>query len=126
MAQLVHCPACDRHVLATERACPFCEAAMPEAAMPEASGGTGRALTRAAILFAGATALTACSSEPVALYGPAPVDGSAMDSAKDGEPVALYGPAPVDAGSDANQMKDANTSDVVVLYGPAPTDAGNG
>jgi hypothetical protein len=124
MAQLVHCPACDRHVLATEIACPFCEAPIPEAATSETKGSAGRALTRAAILFAGATAISGCS-DPVALYGPAPIDGSS-DAVQDSnlpDVVTLYGPGPVDAGPDA---RDADTGDVSVLYGPAPTDAGNG
>jgi len=94
----IPCPACDRHVRTTDRTCPFCSTTMPEATIPAAA--PGRALTRAAILFAGATAVSACSSP---------------------EPVAMYGPAPVDASSD---VKDSSLPDVVAMYGPSPVDAG--
>ena len=120
MARLHPCPSCARHVRGSETACPFCGAAIEVAsAAPKA----GPALTRAEILFASATAVAACTSggpddpnssssssgstssssssssssgDPVAVYGPAPVD--AGDASRDGAPVALYGPAPVDAG----------------------------
>ncbi len=116
MACLHSCTSCSRHVRATERSCPFCDAplgsdfidACPRRAKP------GRKLTRAALLFAGATALAACggkedsgssgsTSGAVAVYGPAPIRDASPDTADaaeqpDAGPVALYGPAPVDAG----------------------------
>lgn len=126
MACLHSCTACSRHVRATERVCPFCDAPLGsdfiDACPRRAKAGSK--LTRAALLFAGATALAACggkedgvpndngsssgssgsSSGDVALYAPAPVnDASTRDAADaskepDAGPVALYGPAPVDAG----------------------------
>lgn len=121
MAKLVPCPACDRHVRSGDPACPFC-GAKTVAAPSGATGPAARALTRAAILFVGATAVGGCSTEVVAMYGPAPVDASS--DVKDGsaapDVVAMYGPAPIDASA------DSNAPDVVAMYGPAPVDAGDG
>jgi hypothetical protein len=124
---LVPCPSCDRHVRATERACPFCSAALPEAALaaaPAVAPVAGRGLTRAAILFAGAAAITGCSSEqPVVMYGPAPVDASsdANDASNLPDVVAMYGPAIIDSGSDANDAATDATTDAT-----PPVDAGDG
>jgi hypothetical protein len=78
-------------VLASERECPFCSSGLGPSA-PRAVAG--RALTRAAILFAGANVLSACGNEVVVMYGPASVDASA--DAADGQFVAMYGPAPIE------------------------------
>lgn len=123
MSNFVPCPACNRHVLSAETACPFCSAALPESrCLPEslclqtpAPRPPGR-LSRAALLAAGAALMgaEACST-PV--YGaPAPTPGTAgnnamtdggggtggADGPQDGSAVALYGaaPAPLEAASD--------------------------
>ncbi len=106
------CPSCFRHVRATATACAFCASPLPEGfgASLAPEGRVKGPLTRAALLFMGASAAAGCS-EAVAVYGPGPVqDASAVDGASDaatpdaatpdaarddsGGPVALYGPAP--------------------------------
>jgi hypothetical protein len=97
--------------------------------MPAAS------ITRAAIFFAGATAVSACSSSPpvAVLYGPVQIDagettdsGTARDGAKSGFPDGttgiLYGPVQLDSG---HVEKDAGRvgfpdGEIGILYGPAP------
>lgn len=136
--RLISCPSCDRHVRATESACPFCDAPMIAVAEPARRAAPG--LTRAAILFASAAAVAACgpggdsaadasdvtaAPEVVALYGPAPVDVRPEDAAEDTNApdiVAMYGPAPVDAGADVQSGRDGEPA---VLYGPVPVDSGN-
>ena len=85
--------------------------------------------TRAALLFASATAAVGCSSSsftgtitdaavesgPVALYGPAPIyDSGVQDSGGGGLP--LYGPAVQDSGSGL-----PDDGGILAAYGPAPT-----
>lgn len=60
---LAPCPACQRHVLATESSCPFCAAAIASGAlsvrtMPE---GTGRLSRAAAVALGFSLAAAACS-----------------------------------------------------------------
>lgn len=151
----VPCPDCKRHVLASETACPFCRSALPAdlgQPRPPARVATGP-FARAAIVFMGAAAATACSSStpvgpsvvdasmqddgeplPVPFYGPAVVDASMQD---DGEPlpVVFYGPAVVDAslekdtgapGLDASpDAADADAAMPVPFYGPAIVDSGS-
>jgi hypothetical protein len=55
------CPGCARHLRATERACPFCGQALHEGfgvCVPPPV--PGRALSRAALVFASAAAMSAC------------------------------------------------------------------
>jgi hypothetical protein len=63
---LVPCPACDRHVRATEAACPFCAAPLPDdlarRAVPPAPRRLGRA---AALAFGASLTLAACTNEVV-------------------------------------------------------------
>jgi hypothetical protein len=67
------------------------------------------ALTRAALLFTGATTVAACAvwtGEQTVEYGPAPIDfedsGQPVYDQNEGGPTLLYGPAPsMDAGADA-------------------------
>lgn len=60
MARLTPCPSCTRHVKVGSNLCPFCGGSVPVDVPVRAFAG--RPLTRAAILFAGATAVSACSS----------------------------------------------------------------
>ena len=64
MSNFVPCPACNRHVLSAETACPFCTAALPESLRLQtpAPRPPGR-LSRAALLAAGAALMgaEACS-----------------------------------------------------------------
>jgi hypothetical protein len=129
-----------------ETACPFCKAVLPEvlAAAQRGAlgrGSSGRPLSRAAILFVGATATTACGSQDTQLlpaYGPAPVLDSGPehdaspeldsslgpDTSPDAEPVALYGPAILDSGSDAAQEASPDSTSpfpdggAMASYGP--------
>jgi len=114
MSNFVPCPACNRHVLSAEIACPFCTAALPESLRLQtpAPRPPGR-LSRAALLAAGAALMgaEACSTA-VPVYGaPTGVGGNntatdggggadgADGSPQDGSAVALYGaaPAPLEA-----------------------------
>src|SRR3954467_1708078 len=56
---LAPCPACSRHVMTTERTCPFCKSELPEsiasAALP---GTTGRLSRAAAFAFTASLAVT--------------------------------------------------------------------
>jgi hypothetical protein len=136
------CPSCARHIKSEEALCPFCGSATPEGFGAIARPKGPAPLSRAAILFMSATAVTgvsaatACSSSssgtgtttdagtdtggPVAAYGPPPVmDSGQLDS---GGPVAAYGPAIIDSGTDAAQ----DTGGPVAAYGPAPVDSGEG
>jgi hypothetical protein len=137
------CPACARHIRAFESVCPFCSAAMPEGfgSVPKAKIAAPR--SRAAILFMGATAVSACGGSTlttagtdagsadatedtmaVAAYGPAIIDSGIQDAGEDMTAVAAYGPAIIDSGAkDATEDQD---SGFLVLYGPAPVDSGEG
>jgi hypothetical protein len=141
----VLCSSCERHVRVADRVCPFCAAAMPEPVSSRPRGSTA-GLSRAAILFAGATAVTGCSAtssmtdaasdasqspdqQIVAAYGPVPVDVVDPSDVRDVQTmpdeqfVAAYGPAPVDVFQprDVQSMPDEQ---VVAAYGPVPVDAG--
>ena len=60
---LVPCPACDRHVRATESACPFCSSALPaDIAAKIVPGATQRMSRAAAFVFTASLAVTACGS----------------------------------------------------------------
>lgn len=90
---------------------------MPERRPADARPLLSRPRSRAAILFAGAAVVGACSSasdNAVPAYGVAVVDsGIEQDSGRDspideeGGPVAMYGPAPVDSGQDTGSDADA-------------------
>jgi hypothetical protein len=108
MSSLVPCASCARHVRITESVCPFCQRPFSEPARASAPLPTDSALTRAAIVFMGATALSACGKSNVPGPTPAPTDLAAP----------AYGPAPVDT--------DAGPTPVtpVEAGAPAPVDAG--
>ena len=146
-ACLFPCPGCARHIRTDERACPFCGAATPEGFGACAKPAlTGPVLSRAAVLFMGATAVAACSgtvaapggggdsgssgdspssadSMPVALYGPGPVRDANVDSPG---PVPAYGPGPIRDSGVADQGGDEDSGGPIALYGPAPVDSGSG
>jgi hypothetical protein len=120
MAPFLHpCESCARHIRAGEAACPFCGAAVTQVAAP-ARGSVARPMSRAALLFMGATTSIACGSsstnppttEPDAAIQDSGVDAAIQDSGVDtGEPAAMYGPAMIDSGSEFDAAG-------VVLYGP--------
>ncbi len=79
MSGLVLCSSCSRHVRASERTCPFCNEAQPAVRPPAPT--YAKPLSRAAIVFASATAITACGKtqkddppQAVTLYGVPPID----------------------------------------------------
>ncbi len=144
---LCPCPGCSRHVLATERACPFCNCAMPEDFSARVRPEAPRRLSRMAALALGTSlSLGACSDTVTGTDGAASdaVDASA-DVLRDAPPddgaiVALYGdPPPTDAGADvvdddgapateygAPVIRDAAVDDGAAagMYGaPPPRDA---
>jgi hypothetical protein len=93
MVSLVPCTLCARHVRASETACPFCGGTLM-APVPTSP----MALSRAALIFAGATTLTACGKEPAPPAPPAPSPTQM--------PVPAYGPPP-----DWNNIAPAPASD---------------
>ena len=114
--RLIACPSCHCHVKLGAPSCPFCAHELPLEVSPRpALPVSGKSLTRAAILFAGASTVGACGGldpSPVVYYGPAPIDastdGGSTDSATEagdasdaGSPVVFYGPAPIPDGGDA-------------------------
>jgi hypothetical protein len=141
---LVPCPACARHVLASERACPFCAAAMPADLAARARPEVRARLSRSAMAALGAAlTLGACSSTVAGGDGSVPNDSPAADATPDaprpdvpaadapradvvdddGGPVALYGdPPPRDAGAD---VVDDDGGPVAEYGGPPPMDGGN-
>lgn len=66
MAELIKCPACNRHLRASEPACPFCTAEIPEEARVATSASVTRGTSRAkryaarAALIAGTAAAIGC------------------------------------------------------------------
>ena len=119
---LVPCPSCSRHVLAAERACPFCSAALPSDLASRAIPSAARRLTRAAAFVFGASlAVTACGSDVTTGGDSAATSGGQGGDGPDddGGVQALYGDAaPEDAGTDDDGGSQA-------LYGgPTPVDAG--
>jgi hypothetical protein len=127
MSDLHPCVACKRHIRTDERTCPFCSSRLGEDFALAIAGAAAamrrpltRGATRAALLFAGATAIASCTS------GVGTTSGGTSGSTS-GEPA--YGGPPIDvdsstkdAPSDATQKFDGP----VALYGPAPVDAGDG
>lgn len=120
MANLRPCTGCQRHVRAHETRCPFCDVEL-EAFTPVLRG-SNVPLTRAAILFASATAVAACTggSDP----GPSSSSSSGSSGASSsGNGVPLYGVPEIDAGDDGgDNTKDSGGP--VALYGPAPVQDG--
>jgi hypothetical protein len=129
---LAPCPTCSRHVKTSERICPFCKDALPDAiadaALPGASGRLSRAAAFAftasltvVAAVAGAGAEGCTSSTPAgtgdasAKEGGGSSDGAPND---DGSQQALYGAIPVDAGPDDSGGGGAK-------YGGPPIDSGN-
>ncbi|MBS2015367.1 MAG: hypothetical protein JST00_20940 [Deltaproteobacteria bacterium] len=107
MASLHPCPSCARHVrpTASVSACPFCGAEVAPRPAADARPLLSRPRTRAALLFAGAAVVGACSSTAATpAYGVPATDAGLEDAGEDAVPgpVAMYGPAPVpDSGRDA-------------------------
>src|SRR5580704_14975853 len=133
MAERLHpCAACARHVLCSERACPFCGAAIAVcSASPGSLSEPFRRMTAAAAVAAGGAALTGCSSggTAVPLYGGAgegaydsgsgDVGGGSDDSGGSG--IALYG-GPFFDGSVARPETGAEP----IEAGPDVTEGGSG
>ncbi len=107
-ARLVPCPACTRHVKVGPPSCPFCGGEVPTEVAPRPALPTGKPLTRAMLAFAGAAAVSACSSSSLsALYGavvlPDAGDASSDAAVDTGQPSAHYGGFVMpDAGVDAS------------------------
>jgi hypothetical protein len=136
-ARLIVCPSCRCHVKLGASSCPFCGGDPPADASPRPESTTShRALTRAALLFAGASTVNACggSTSPVVFYGPAPIEDAGTDAAStdastnkgdasDGSPssVVFYGPAPIheDAGTEASTADASSSTDASTNKGDA-------
>lgn len=141
---LIPCPGCARHVLSSERACPFCAAAMPVDFSARVRPEVKARMSRSAMAALGAAiALSACSSSVVggdgSVTADTAVDSPAADAAPDapadvpradvpradvvaddGSPQAMYGtPPPTDAGP------DDDGGGVAEYGGPPPMDGGN-
>ena len=122
---LFTCPSCQRHIRASEVACPFCGQATTESFRAQVSRPRPIARLSRAALFsltttaAAAGTLVACvtAEEPTyqALYGGPPVDDDG------GQGRTLYGGPAIDA-----SMPDANDGGAVEDGGDAGDDAGDG
>ena len=125
------CLSCERHVRASEAACPFCSSALPSnlAAVPAAT----RRLSRfAAFTFATAVAVTGAAT--MGCSG-GDDDGTEQSEGELGGIMPMYGaPVPAfDAGSGCEDTDNANAEEdefdpgtIVAMYGlpPQPVDAG--
>lgn len=122
---LVLCAQCDRHIRHNETACPFCGAPHTPLTFAQEPGKKGwiQPLSRAAIVFFGASAITAAASAcdkdgpppntPAADSGAAPAPTSA--------PTTAPSPANRDGGTSANPPAPTPTTPMpVALYGVAP------
>src|SRR5687768_7588143 len=123
---LCPCPACARHVLSTERACPFCGAAMPADFSARVRPEMPRRLSRAAAFALGTTlALGGCSDTVTGTDSgndAAPTDAASDVSGDEGGIAPLYGdPPPRDAGAD---VVDDEGGPVAEYGAPPPIDAG--
>lgn len=126
MSPLVPCPGCARHVRAAERACPFCDSALPTDLAASAVPAATTRMKRAAVFtFATSLALAGCGStttsndasvtaDTSADTGPSTDNGPATDTGFDS---GIF----VDAGTDAGAPDDDGGP--VAAYG-APPDVG--
>ena len=120
-SRLSPCPSCSRHVKVGPPVCPFCGGDVPTTVPARSfAKAAGKPLTRAAVLFAGAAAVTACFDDS---KGTEPaVDGSTQgDDAggdNDGQAVAAYGvmAAPPDAG-EPDDGGDDHDGQAIAAYG---------
>lgn len=125
---LCPCVGCSRHVLATERVCPFCGAAMPEDFSARVRPEAPRGLSRMAAIALGTTlALGACSDTVTSTDGSAgdvvdaSVDTPADAPGDEGGLVPLYGkPPPTDVAEDLVDDDGAPATE----YGGPVFDAG--
>jgi hypothetical protein len=119
---LVPCPACHRHVRASDERCPFCAEPLPADLADRAVPGAKQRLSRAAAFVFGATvAVVGCSGEVVDGKSAGGSDDGASGTGGGSGTATGTGGAPEDDGG------------VAVLYGPAPPpdggpddDGGNG
>ncbi len=109
-SQLTPCPSCSRHVKVGPPSCPFCGGAVP-VDVPARVVAAGRPLSRAALLFAGAAAVTACSSSTTS---PTPPKDAEVDT---GHAVAAYGVAITDSGEPGNDASGEPDGGAVAAYG---------
>jgi len=74
-------------------------------------------MTRAAMLFATATAVSECGGDtgPVVEYGPAPIHDASAEDAQDGAPD--FGDATT---ADASTEDVSQDGELPILYGPSP------
>ncbi len=112
MASLTPCPSCSRHVKVGPPTCPFCGGDVPVPAARAVALQAGKPLTRAALMFAGAAAVTACGGSSSA-YGvpvfpdasdaeasaPDAHDAGADGDADAGQPMGAYGGPILDSGA---------------------------
>jgi hypothetical protein len=87
-SQLTPCPSCSRHVKVGPPSCPFCGGDVP-VNVPARPSLVGRPLSRAALMFAGAATVAACSSTSASVF--IPDSGQPHDDGSHGAPVPLYG-----------------------------------
>jgi hypothetical protein len=102
--KLLPCPSCERHVRSDETACPFCNQAVAFCANGRCAETGDRALSRAAVLFLGATALAACGKRDggggatITIYGPPPIETDAAVPMIEPSAVMDAGVTPVSSG----------------------------
>ena len=116
---LVPCPSCARHVRASETACPFCQAELPEGLEAQARPGVARRMSRAAALALGASlAVAACADEVQTTNDASGATSGDKGSGSGGGGAGGAGGA---ASTTATSSSEASSSSgIAVLYGPAP------
>ena len=117
MNPLVPCPSCDRHVRASEIACPFCHSALPNDLASRAVPAANRRLNRAAAFTFAATVAIASASVSTAACGGVVDSGGGGDD--HGGSAAMYGIARADDGGAV--IDDGSTG---AMYGLAYVDSG--
>lgn len=122
MARRLHpCASCARHVRVTDVSCPFCGGPMGEVtAVPVAS----RALSRAAVVFFGATTLAACVGGPGDPSTSTSSGGGSSSGTSSGASGSSGAPGASSSGTSGDPEPEPDPG-AQPLYGPAPVnDAG--
>jgi hypothetical protein len=122
-SRLAPCPSCSRHVKVGPPSCPFCGGDVPTDVAPRVStAGPGKGLTRAALMFAGATAVTACGTSTTSPTPPA--DAQADTGQAHASYGAIVNPEDAGTGDDASEAGQGMASYGVFIDAETAIEAG--
>ena len=128
-SQLSPCPTCSRHLRQTERACPFCGAALHAAFQSAAAPATSR-VARSALFALGATSVAAVAGCGAVDVPPVIRPDSSISDASGAAVGVMDGGPPTfdDAASDAGPSDapapPVDSGNPLPPYGAPPFDAG--